>query len=87
MKLVSEESKGTDGPPKKQPRESCDMCQGTGRVAFALPNLYHEEITCPNCAGGKGTKTKGEAMMDDPLDVFLGAHASCVLTRNPKEGR
>ena len=42
----------------EQPRESCDMCQGTGRVAFALPNLYHEEITCPNCDSGKKTSPK-----------------------------
>jgi DnaJ-class molecular chaperone len=36
-----------------QPRETCQMCQGTGRTAFVLPNLLHEEITCPNCNGGK----------------------------------
>jgi DnaJ-class molecular chaperone len=36
-----------------QPRETCQMCQGTGRTAFVLPNLLHEEITCPNCDAGK----------------------------------
>jgi DnaJ-class molecular chaperone len=36
-----------------QPRETCQMCQGTGRTAFVLPNLLREEITCPNCNGGK----------------------------------
>jgi DnaJ-class molecular chaperone len=39
-----------------QARETCQMCQGTGRAAFVLPNLLHEEITCPNCDGGRRQK-------------------------------
>jgi DnaJ-class molecular chaperone len=46
----------TGGSPGMQPRETCQMCQGTGRMAFVLPNLLHEEITCPNCDGGRRQK-------------------------------
>jgi DnaJ-class molecular chaperone len=38
---------------RSQPRETCQMCQGTGRTAFVLPNLLHEEIPCPNCNAEK----------------------------------
>jgi DnaJ-class molecular chaperone len=40
--------------PAVQARETCQMCQGTGLTAFVLPNLTRDEITCPNCNGGKG---------------------------------
>jgi DnaJ-class molecular chaperone len=48
-----EDSSTTGGAPGMQPRETCQMCQGTGRMAFVLPNLLHEEITCPSCDAGK----------------------------------
>ena len=44
------------GSPDVQARETCQMCQGTGRTAFVLPNLLREEITCPNCDGGRRQK-------------------------------
>jgi DnaJ-class molecular chaperone len=51
---MAEDSTGRAGPsPGVQARETCQMCQGTGRTAFVLPNLLREEITCPNCDGGK----------------------------------
>jgi rubredoxin len=48
-----EDPSNKTGSPRRQPRETCQMCQGTGRTAFVLPNLLHEEITCPNCDAGK----------------------------------
>jgi rubredoxin len=50
---MTKDSTISAGSPPAQPRETCQMCQGTGRTAFVLPNLLHEEITCPNCDAGK----------------------------------
>jgi rubredoxin len=51
--MTKDSTRKEGGSPGVQPRETCQMCQGTGRMAFVLPNLLHEEITCPNCDAGK----------------------------------
>jgi DnaJ-class molecular chaperone len=49
--MGDEKSNRADGQGQVQACETCQMCQGTGLMAFVLPNLLHEEITCPNCDG------------------------------------
>jgi rubredoxin len=51
--MTRERRDRVDDPRPAQPRETCEMCQGTGRTAFVLPNLLHEEVTCPNCDAGR----------------------------------
>jgi hypothetical protein len=51
-RVMSNESNRGNGRRQEQARETCQMCQGTGLMAFVLPNLLHEEITCPNCEPG-----------------------------------
>jgi hypothetical protein len=54
--MTKERRDRVDDPRPVQRRETCQMCQGTGRTAFVLPNLLHEEITCPNRDGGRRPK-------------------------------
>jgi hypothetical protein len=45
--------------PGVQARETCQMCQGTGRTAFVLPNLLREELPVRTAMAesGRGNET------------------------------
>ena len=48
---VAEPGSGSEQRPETC--QTCQMCQGTGLMAFVAPNLLRQEVPCPNCDGGK----------------------------------